>query len=115
MNDERAAGEVTADVRARHAEMMASSGGTGRPEDYRDRLSFILPFLASEPVLLVFCGCCQAPLFVETRVGLWVSRQRSGAIAPMCAVCLHYLNRRETAGEAGHVRQGGVRRVIRLD
>jgi hypothetical protein len=99
VSDERTAVEVTADVRARHAEMMAATGGTGRPEDYRDRLSFILPFLASQPSLLVFCGCCQAPLFVETRLGLWVGWQKNGGIAPLCAVCLDYLNRREETGD----------------
>lgn len=57
------------------------------------------PFLAAQPALLVFCGCCQAPLFVETRVGLWVSWQRSGAIAPLCAVCLEFLHRREEAAD----------------
>jgi hypothetical protein len=84
--------QVPQDVRARHAEMMAASGATGRPEDYRDRLSYLLPF-RGPPALLVFCGCCAGPLEVLPHLGQWVGWQAGGAIAPLCVVCLEALRR----------------------
>lgn len=98
MDDARRHQEATADVRQRHAEMMRLSRGTGRPEDYLHGLSFVLPFRAREDGLLVFCGCCQGPLHVRPKLGLWVSWQKDGGIAPLCAVCLEYLHRREEPG-----------------
>jgi hypothetical protein len=90
---------VPQDVRARHAEMMASSGATGRPEDYRTRLSYLLPFRGPSR-LLAFCGCCQGPLEVLPALGHWVSWQASGDIAPLCAVCLEVLRRGGAPGSA---------------
>ena len=98
MNDKGNTREVTPDIRARHAQMMSLSGGTGRPEDYRERLSFIMPFRAAEEGLLVFCGCCQGPLHVRPELGLWVSWQKHDVIAPLCAVCLEYLHLHEVSG-----------------
>lgn len=88
---------VTDELRERHARMMEVSGATGRPEDYRDRLSYLFPFEVEQRVLLAFCGCCQAPLEVSPALGLWVSWQASRRIAPMCALCLEILRRSETA------------------
>ncbi len=91
--------QVPPDVHARHAEMMAASGATGQPEDYRDGLSYLLPFRGPS-TLLVFCGCCQGPVEVLPHLGQWVSWQASGAIAPLCAVCLEALRRCEISGAA---------------
>jgi hypothetical protein len=99
VNDKGNTREVTPNIRARHAQMMSLSGGTGRPEDYLERLSFIIPFRAAEEGLLVFCGCCQGPLHVRPELGLWVSWQKHDVIAPLCAVCLDYLHQREVTGK----------------
>jgi len=92
--------EVTEDIRARHSQMMSLSGGTGRPEDYLERLSFVLPFRAAAEGLLVFCGCCLGPLHIRPELGLWVSWQKHDVVAPLCAVCLEYLHQRQDAGRA---------------
>lgn len=92
MDAQRSDGPVRTAIRARHARMMAASGATGNPEDYRAGLTYLLPF-AGPPCLLVFCGCCQAPLQVLPAIGLWVGWQRSGALAPLCAICLEVLRR----------------------
>jgi hypothetical protein len=98
---------VSADVRARHAEMMASSGATGNPEDYRARLSYVLPFRAPGPKLLLFCGCCQGPMDLLPEIGAGVSWQRRGGMAALCAVCLEVLRRTASPGAAPvHVPRG---------
>lgn len=98
MDETRLHQEVTADIRERHTEMMKLSGGTGHPEDYLHGLCFVLPFRARPEGLLFFCGCCLGPLHVQPELGLWVSWQKDGGIAPLCAVCLEYLHRREEPG-----------------
>lgn len=84
-----------AELIKKHTEAMDEAGATGNPSDYVSDLIF-LPGGPDLPVSgkLAWCGCCQAPFPADPKVGLWISKhKKSGKPAPICGVCIEFLNR----------------------